>query len=309
MSEIILEIENLSKTYGHVHALSNVNMKLERGKIYGLIGQNGAGKTTLIRMIAGLGFANQGKITLFGKSDAKGLENERKRLGCMIEYPCLTPTMTAHQNLYVQRLMRGISNPKVETEMLEKVGLSNTGKKKAGNFSLGMKQRLGIATAMLSDPELLILDEPINGLDPVGVVEVRLLLKKLCEERNLTILISSHNLPELYETVTDYVIVHQGTVYRQISQADLDLACKKHVLIRAVESDRLPGIMKTVLKTTNYKVNQDGSVRLYDFVDRTDVVSKALNDNGISVKQLEIRGETLESYYLAMIEEAKSAHV
>ncbi|MEG2571048.1 MAG: ATP-binding cassette domain-containing protein, partial [Clostridia bacterium] len=144
----ILRIENLNKTYGNNRVLRDVNLALERGKIYGLIGQNGAGKTTLIRMISGLGFAEQGKITLFGQSEPRALTKERKRLGCMIEYPSLTPTMTARQNLQIQCIMRGISDKKVAEDMLKKVGLSDTGNKKAKNFSLGMKQRLGIAIAM-----------------------------------------------------------------------------------------------------------------------------------------------------------------
>ncbi|MEG0396635.1 MAG: ATP-binding cassette domain-containing protein [Oscillospiraceae bacterium] len=300
----ILCIENLSKTYGNNRALNGVNLTLKGGRIYGLIGQNGAGKTTLIRMISGLGFAEEGKITLFGKSDERSLTNERKRLGCMIEYPSLSPTMNAHENLRIQRIMRGIRDSKVEDEMLEKVGLTNTGNKKAKDFSLGMKQRLGIAIAMLSNPELLILDEPINGLDPVGVVEIRHLLKKLCQERKLTILISSHNLPELHETATDYIIVHKGAIRRQISQAELDLACKRHMVIRSVKPNSLAPIIQSVLKTTNFEVDADGSIKLYDFLDRTDFVGQALYDNGIAVSQLALQGETLESYYMSIIEEA-----
>ncbi len=299
----ILQIENLSKAYGHFHALSHVNLALERGKIYGLIGQNGAGKTTLIRMISGLGFPTEGKITLFGQSDPRALTRERKRLGCMIEYPSLTPTMNARDNLHVQRIMRGISSRKVEDALLEQVGLTNTGKKKAKDFSLGMKQRLGIAISMLSNPELLILDEPINGLDPVGVVEIRQLLKKLCEERNLTILISSHNLPELYETATNYVIVHQGSVRRQISQEALNYACKRHIVIRAVEPSRLADQAASVLKTNHFEPQPDGSIKLYDYLDRTDFVGQALYENGIAVSQLALQGETLENYYLSMIHE------
>ncbi|MEG0835491.1 MAG: ATP-binding cassette domain-containing protein [Christensenellaceae bacterium] len=301
----ILQIENLNKTYGNNRVLSDVNLTLERGKIYGLIGQNGAGKTTLIRMISGLGFAEQGKITLFGQSEPRALTKERKRLGCMIEYPSLTPTMTARQNLHIQCIMRGISDKNVEEDMLKKVGLSNTGNKKAKNFSLGMKQRLGIAVAMLSNPDLLILDEPINGLDPVGVVEVRNLLKKLCEERQLTILISSHNLPELYETATDYVIVDKGTVRRQINQTELDNACKRYMIIRAVQQCRLATVIDDKLQTTQFKIQEDGSAHLYDFLDRIDFVGQTLFDNGIAVSQLSLQGKTLENYYMSMIAEGE----
>jgi len=212
MNKYVLKTNSLTKSYQGVNALHDISVTLEAGKIYGLIGQNGAGKSTLMRIVAGHSFPTSGSIELFGHAGEKALQQERKRLGCMIEYPSLTPNMTAKENLKLHRIMRGIPNNEIEDELLELVGIPDTKKKKAKNFSLGMKQRLGIAIALIGNPEFLILDEPINGLDPLGVVEIRNLLKKLCEERHLTILISSHNLPELYQLATNYIIINKGEI-------------------------------------------------------------------------------------------------
>lgn len=301
MSTCILRTNNLTKSYHGVNALHNVSITLEAGKIYGLIGQNGAGKTTLMRLITGLCFPTGGSIELFGHTGEKALQIERKRLGCMIEYPSLIPNMTAKENLRFHRMMRGIPNPEVEDEMLEFVGLVDTGAKKARNFSLGMKQRLGIAVALLGNPELLILDEPINGLDPLGVVEIRNLLKRLCEERQMTILISSHNLPELYQTATDYIIIHKGEIKRTLTLAQLEECCKRHLLIHCDQPEKLVSILETKLKTTNYNVMPDRSVKLYDYLDEKEQVSRALFESGIIVTNLSVEGDTLEDYFISII--------
>lgn len=301
MSTCILRTNNLTKSYHGVNALHNVSITLEAGKIYGLIGQNGAGKTTLMRLITGLCFPTGGSIELFGHTGEKALQIERKRLGCMIEYPSLIPNMTAKENLRFHRMMRGIPNPEVEDEMLEFVGLVDTGAKKARNFSLGMKQRLGIAVALLGNPELLILDEPINGLDPLGVVEIRNLLKRLCEERQMTILISSHNLPELYQTATDYIIIHKGEIKQTLTLAQLEECCKRHLLIHCDQPEKLVSILETKLKTTNYNVMPDRSVKLYDYLDEKEQVSRALFESGIIVTNLSVEGDTLEDYFISII--------
>ncbi|MBR4557311.1 MAG: ATP-binding cassette domain-containing protein, partial [Clostridiales bacterium] len=182
MESIVMETKGLSKKYRQTLALDNVNLKLEKGKIYGFIGQNGAGKTTLIRMITGLAFPTGGELQLWGKTGDKELQEQRKRIGSLIEGPALYPYMTARQNMEVQRIQRGIPDKSIIDKTLKLVGLSDTGNKKVRNFSLGMKQRLGIAVALLNTPEFLILDEPINGLDPAGIVDVRNLIKKLNKE-------------------------------------------------------------------------------------------------------------------------------
>jgi len=306
MSTCVLKTNNLTKSYHGVNALHDVSVTLEAGRIYGLIGQNGAGKSTLMRIIAGHSFPASGSIELFGKNGEKALQFERKRLGCMIEYPSLTPNMTAKENLKLHRIMRGIPNKEVEDELLKLVGLTGTDKKKAKNFSLGMKQRLGIAIALLGNPEFLVLDEPINGLDPLGVVEIRNLLKKLCEERQMTILISSHNLPELYQTATDYIIIHKGEIKEALTFAELEEHCKHHLLIGCDQPEKLASVLETELHTTNYKVMPNKAIKLYDFLDQKELVAKTLFENGIVVTNLSNEGDTLEDYFVSIVGGAKN---
>ncbi|UVI30237.1 ABC transporter ATP-binding protein [Paenibacillus spongiae] len=301
MKQYVVKTSNLTKTYRGSYALRNVSIKLESGKIYGLIGQNGAGKTTLMRILAGLSFPTEGSIELFGHRGERALQEERKRLGCIIENPGFVPHMTARENLKLHRIMRGVPNKEMEGELLELVGLADTGNKKAKNFSLGMKQRLGIAIALLGNPELLILDEPINGLDPLGVVEIRQLLKKLCEERQMAILISSHNLPELYQTVTDYIIIHKGEIKQTLTLAQLDENCKRHLHISCDQPDKLTSVLEMQLNTSHYKVMPDNTVKLYDYLDDMDSVAKVIYDNGIVVTRLSIEGDTLENYFISVI--------
>lgn len=301
MSKHILRTNNLTKSYHGINALHDVSVTLEAGKIYGLIGQNGAGKTTLMRIVSGLSFPTSGSIELFGHTGEKALQTERKRLGCMIEYPSLVPNMTAKENLKLHRIMRGIPNIEIEDELLEFVGLASTGKKKAKNFSLGMKQRLGISIALLGNPELLILDEPINGLDPLGVVEIRNLLKKLCEEQQITILISSHNLPELYQTATDYIIIHKGEIKQTLTLPQLEEHCRHHLLLSCEQPEKLVSILEMKLGTSNYKVMPNKSVKLYDYLDEKERVSRVIFENGIILTNLSNEGDTLEDYFISIV--------
>ncbi len=301
MKNYVLKTDNLTKRYNGVDVLQGVSMTLEAGKIYGLIGQNGAGKTTLMRIASGLAFPTIGSIELFGQTGSSNLQLQRKRIGCMIEYPSLIPYMSAKENLKYHRIIQGIPNKDIEQELLNMVGLGNTGKKQARNFSLGMKQRLGIAIALLGNPELLILDEPINGLDPLGVVEIRKLIYKLCEERQMTILISSHNLPELYQVATDYIIIHHGVIKKTITQAELDESCKHHILIGCDQPEKLVSVLELQLNTTNYKVMPDKTVKLYDYLDDRETVARALFDNGIVITEFSIQGDTLENYFISVI--------
>jgi len=301
MKEYILKTNNLTKSYHGVNVLNNVSVNLEAGKIYGLIGQNGAGKSTLMRLLAGLSFPTKGSIELFGHFGEKELQTERKRIGCMIEYPSLVPNMTAKENLRLHRIMKGIPDKSVEDGLLNLIGLSGTGKKKAKNFSLGMKQRLGIAVALLGNPELIILDEPVNGLDPLGIVEIRKMLIKLCEEKQITILISSHNLPEMYQTVTDYIIIHKGQIKKSLTMAELDEQCKHHFLIRCMEPEKLVSVLELELNTQNYKVMPDNSVKLYDYLEQKEELAKVLFDNKINVTNFSDEGNTLEDYFISVV--------
>jgi ABC-2 type transport system ATP-binding protein len=301
MKEYVLKTINISKSYEKHKVLDHVDITLEMGKIYGLIGRNGAGKTTLMRLIAGLTFPTSGTIELFGQSGEKNLMGERKRIGCMIEYPSLIPYLSAKDNLDYYRIVRGIPRKSIVDELLGLVGLDTTGNKKIKNFSLGMKQRLGIAIALLSDPEFLILDEPINGLDPLGVVEVRDILLKLCEERHMTILISSHNLPELYQVATNYIIMNQGNIIQSITQTELDEKCKRHICIRCDQPEKLLSVLELQLGTTNYVVMQDKSIKLYDYLEEKEKVARTIFNNGIVVTDFFIQGDTLENYFISVI--------
>lgn len=212
MDNAMVQLKDVTKNYGKTAAVREVSLTLEKGKIYGLVGKNGAGKTTLMRMIAGLSLPGSGSISVAAD-----------RIGTLIEAPSLNGSMTAVENLKFYRMLCGEASQKSsDEELLALVGLEGVGKKKVKDFSLGMRQRLGIAVALLGNPPFVMLDEPVNGLDPVGVVEIRKLIKKLNEEQGMTILISSHNLPELYQTATDFIIIDKGCVKKEISQEELE---------------------------------------------------------------------------------------
>ncbi|MER1999509.1 MAG: ATP-binding cassette domain-containing protein [Lysinibacillus sp.] len=291
MQKTILKTENITKRYKKHTVLHNVSITCEKGKIYGLIGVNGAGKSTLMKCIAGLTFPTAGVITF----------RENTRVGCMIEAPAIDLNLTAKENLRAQRYLLGIPNASVEQELLETVGLTQAGNKKAKNFSLGMKQRLGIALALLPNPELLILDEPINGLDPIGVVEIRQLLKKLCTEREMTIIVSSHNLPELYQTATDYFIIHKGRLVKELTLEQLDEACKQAIVIRSTDTAQTVSVLEEQLGLTDYKVMPDGAVKIYEGLDHLADISKQLVTSGVGLTFFGVQGDTLENYFLTLI--------
>lgn len=211
MANAMVQLKNVTKKYKKTVAVADCSLTLKKGKIYGLVGKNGAGKTTMMRMIAGLCIPGSGEISV-----------ATDRIGTLIEVPSLNGTMTAVENLRFYRMLCGEPVEKSDEELLAMVGLEGIGRKKVKDFSLGMRQRLGIAVALLGNPEFVMLDEPVNGLDPVGVVEIRNLIKKLNEEHGMTILISSHNLPELYQTATDFIIIDKGKVKKEITQKDLE---------------------------------------------------------------------------------------
>lgn len=300
MSEYVLETEMLTKTYRGANALKNVTLSLKPGKIYGLIGQNGAGKTTFMRLVAGLIFPTSGTFRLFGK-ESSDINQVRQRIGFMIEAPAINMSMSSKENIYLHRLIRGIPNRELEDELLHLVGLQNTNKKKARNFSLGMKQRLGIALALVGNPELLILDEPINGLDPVGIVDIRNLLKNLCAEKNITILLSSHNLSELYRVATDYIVIDRGEVVKVITLQELEEQCREYLLLRTNKPELSVGALEQELNVKNYLVMPDKSIHLYDCIDRAEEIAEFLHQKDIVVTNLSVEGNTLEKYYMSLV--------
>lgn len=301
MSDCILQTIGLTKTYSHAAAVDNASISIKKGGIYGFIGQNGAGKTTFMRLVSGLSSPDSGEIILFGKSREREIEAQRKRIGCMIEYPALYPYMTAHDNLEAMRIAQGLPNPETVDRSLEVVGLADTGKKKVHNFSLGMKQRLGIAAALLGEPEFLMLDEPTNGLDPVSIMEMRKLLKGLAHEKRLTMLISSHILSELYQLATHYIFLHRGTVIQEITKEELDKRCKKHIFFLVDDVSLAAVVLERTLNTMNYTVMPDGSIHLYDYVDDMQMVITALAENRLSIKNIGLSGDSLENYFIKAI--------
>lgn len=301
MNEYVLKTNHLSKKYKEQFALDKVNLSIKKGSIYGFIGQNGAGKSTLIRMVSGLAFPTSGAVELFGKSTESELIQARKRIGTIIEGPALYPHMTAAENLEAHRLLKGIPGKDCIKRTLSLVGLQDTGKKTAKNFSLGMKQRLGLAIALLGDPEFLILDEPINGLDPMGVVEVRELLKRLNRENGITILISSHILSELHLLATHYGIIHKGELLEELTVKELDEKCQQFLHIKVDNPNKAATIMETKLGTNEFEVMPDGVIRLYKYLDIPGKVSTTLSNEGLIIEQFMPMGEDLESYFMNRI--------
>ncbi len=299
MTEIICQTKDLCKNYKNFHALENVNLSIKRGEIYGLIGENGAGKSTLIRILTGLAFKSSGIINLFGKTEH--LQYERAKIGCTVEMPALYKDMTAEQNLEIQRVQRGIPDKKCISKTLELVGLNNTKKKKVNNFSLGMKQRLSLAAALLGEPEFLILDEPVNGLDPTGIIELRELLKKLTKENHVTILISSHILSELNQLATCYGFLHHGKLLRQITAVQLDEECRRHIKLKTDDTIRTTTILEEKLRIKNYSVYPDNFIRIYEKLEEIHNISKTLFSSGLIVEELSIQGENLETYFENLI--------
>ena len=301
MSEIIFKAINLSKRYKTLMALNNVSMEVRRGEIYGFIGENGAGKTTLIRILSGMVHQTGGEIELFGVHGEGLLPKQRGRIGGIVETPALFPDMTAYENLEICRLQRGIPGKACIGDVLKTVGLTGTGKKKAKHFSLGMKQRLGLAMALLGDPEFLILDEPINGLDPIGIVEFREMMKTLKRERGITILISSHILSEVYQLATCYGFIHNGKMLEQISMRELNDKCGKHLLIKTDDASRAVVILETKLHASHFDVLPGNAIRLYDFLENSGDVSRQLFSEGVTVEEISLQGDDLEQYYMRLI--------
>ncbi len=297
--EPVIKLENITKRYGKHTVVDKVNITIEKGHIYGLIGPNGAGKTTIMKILAGLALQDEGEVSFFGSKEA--LDENRSRMSFMIEAPFLDDTMSARQNMEYLRFVRGIADEKRIDEMLAFVGLDTVGKKPAGKFSLGMKQRLGLAMALLSKPEMMVLDEPVNGLDPEGIVELRQMLKQLCQEEGITIMISSHILPELAELCTDYIIINEGKIVEKLSAEELNSKCRQYIAIKTNNISETATVLEQTLKTTNYKVVEDEEIHLYDMLEELERVSKAITDSGLIITKFVSIGEELENYYLSKV--------
>ncbi|MDZ5253464.1 ATP-binding cassette domain-containing protein [Clostridium sp. LIBA-8841] len=299
--ENIISVRNLNKRYGKKIVLDNLNMNLKKGDIYGLVGKNGAGKTTLIRMILSLANIDSGEIELFGKIDEKEKLLEHKKIGNIIETPAFYSFFTAKQNLEYYRIQRGIVGEKSIDEVLEMVGLGDVGNKKFKKFSLGMKQRLGLALALLGEPELLILDEPTNGMDPMGIREVREVLLKLNKLNGVTILVSSHILGELSQLANCYGFLKDGKIVEEISEEELNEKCRHHLLIKVDDCKRASIILEQALKNNSYEILPDGFIKVYRELDNPQRINRALVEGGVDVYSLERVGVNLEDYFINLI--------
>ena len=296
----VLVTYGLTKRYGPAAALDGVTMSVHRGDIYGLVGRNGAGKTTLMRMATGQAEPTLGELELFGAT-GKALRPQRARTGAMIEIPSFSPFLTARENLEYYRLQRGIPGKNVVDEALETVGLRSTGKKKFKAFSLGMKQRLGLALALMNRPDFLILDEPINGLDPEGVAEFRALLRRLNQERHTTILISSHILSELSSIATRYGFMEKGKILEEISAQALHDKCRTCLRLTVDDAPKAAAILETVLGASQFEVLPNSVIQLYEYLDEPQSVSSALAHGGVALLGMEQKGADLEAYFLNLI--------
>lgn len=299
--EDILQLERLTKVYGKRKAavIDQFDLTIKKGHIYGLIGPNGAGKTTIMKMIAGLTAPTSGTITIFGNS--QNLGESRSRMSFMLEAPYLDGSMTALENMRYIRYVRGVAKEERIKEVLEYVGLADTGKKPVKQFSLGMKQRLGIGMALLPGPEIMILDEPVNGLDPEGIVDVRNILRQLCFEEGITILISSHLLSELSELCTDFAIINHGKLAESFSDVELAEKCRSFLTIKTNDIDKTAAVLEQNLHVTEYKVVGKDELRLFTHLDKVETVSKTITDSGLILTKLVLEGENLEEYYLSKV--------
>ncbi len=296
MSEFLLETHGLTKQYGHHKAVDSVNLHVKKGAIYGFIGRNGAGKTTCLRMIAGLARPTAGEISLFGYS-GKEILQVRSRVGCLIETPGLYRNMTAYENLKVKCLMTGIKKKGYIEDILESVGLADTGNKRVKNFSLGMKQRLGVALALVGEPDLIVLDEPINGLDPQGIAEVRDTIQRLCDEKNMTIIISSHILEELAKIATDYGIIHNGSLIQELTREELMRRCSERIEITLDNPESALPVLDN-MGFVNYQVADKNHIYVFERLDESAALNMELAKHGVLVKGISITSEELESYFL-----------
>lgn len=298
---------NLSKKYGSEQALKDINIHVKKGDIYGLVGNNGAGKTSLMKILTGQCFPTQGQFELLGASYNKEKESVRKRMGTLVESPSFFPNMTVHQNLEYYRLQRGIPNKDRVDEVLSDVNLIEARKKKFKNLSLGMKQRLAIALALMGEPELLLLDEPINGLDPQGIIEIRKLLYRLNKERRITIVISSHILTELANLATSYGFLDRGTLVEEISAEALNERCRSYLEVRVTNTQKLAALLEVKLAYKDYKVLQDQTIHIFDSSRKAENVNKLAWENGIGVTSITEKVIDLESYYMELIGGTESA--
>lgn len=297
MSDFIIKTNNLTKLYGEQKSVSNLNIHVKEGRIYGLLGRNGAGKTTTMKMLLNLSRPTSGEVQIFGKSIQGNEKKILPRIGSLIEAPGFYPNLTGTENLKIFAQLRGVSKRTAVKDALEVVGLPYGDKKLFAQYSLGMKQRLAIALAIMHDPELLILDEPINGLDPIGIAEVRSFIRELCETRGKTILISSHILSEISLLADDIGIIDHGVLLEEESLAELEEKNGKYIHFMVSDTAQAARIMEKSFGLKNFIVENDHSVRLYDSNLAVATLNRTFIENGLEVSEAHTCEDTLEDYF------------
>ncbi len=291
--------EGLTKMYGDKAAAKDINIHIRPGSIYGLIGRNGAGKTTVMRMLSGLSAPTKGSFSMFGKTGSEAMK-EMRNVGVLIEHPGIYPNLSAQKNLKIKAIAMGCDKRKgYIDELLKLVGLENVKNKKAGSFSLGMRQRLGIALALIGDPKLIILDEPINGLDPQGIVEVRQMLAKLRDERGITIMISSHILDELSKLADSYGIIHEGKLTDEFTVEELHKRCGRYIELSTDDNKAAAEVIRRA-GFDKVSVDDDNILRVGERLDEVKSVVKLLVDNNLVPDRVGVKDVSLEDYYLSV---------
>lgn len=294
-NETVLKATGITKKYGAAKALDKVSIEIKRGMIYGLIGENGAGKSTFMRTIMGLISIDEGSIELFGTTD---LQAARRRMGQSIETPALYPELTARDNLRIQAANGGVSDREIE-DLLKMMRLENTGKKKAKNFSLGMRQRLAIANALITNPEFLILDEPTNGMDPAGMAEMREIIQRLVKERGITVLLSSHLLDELSQIATHYGILHEGHLIKELSKEELAQESRQFIKIDTSATEQAVTVLDS-LGYRDYFVQSSRVIQLFEGIDQVAAINQALVEAKVPVDGIHLVGQKLEDHFLQL---------
>ncbi len=297
--EYVLTTNALSKQYGQFKALNGLSMHVPKGSVYGFVGKNGAGKTTLIRVICGLQAPTSGEYSIYGlSSKEKAIIKSRRRMGAVVETPSVYLNMTAEENLKEQYCVLGLPSFDGIPKLLKLVGLENTGKKRAKNFSLGMKQRLGIAVALAGDPDFLVLDEPINGLDPQGIIEIRELILKLNREHQITVLISSHILDELSRLATHYGFIDGGSIVKEMSAAELESACQKCLHVEVTDTRALARVLDKI--DIEYKIFSEKEADIYAKLNVSELAF-ALDKEDCQLLSMQEHDESLESYFISLV--------
>ncbi len=297
--EYVLTTDKLTKKYGKSKSLDELSIHIPKGSIYGLVGKNGAGKTTLIRVICGLQEPTKGTYSIYGiKNTSKAIVKSRRRMGAVVETPAIYLNMTAEENLKQQCLCVGVPSFECVPEILKLVGLAKTGKKRAGNFSLGMKQRLGIAMALVGNPDFLVLDEPVNGLDPQGIIELRELILKLNRQYQITVFISSHILDELSRLATHYGFINEGCLVKEISANELENACRKCTRIEVTNTNALARVLDA--NDMEYEILSERSANIYGKINLSKLVIALANENCEVISSHE-QDESLENYFINLV--------